>query len=148
MAPRQALGLLLAFCILLGGRWLRTRLLIGPDGRWQEPLWLDAAVLVPEAVGAPAGDRKPVLTAPLPINTCSQDSLTLLPGVGPKLAARIAAVRESGFRFGCAADLMTVKGIGKVLSARLETLVVFDGAPDTTLRRTAGDFCEGSENSP
>ncbi|MBE0566890.1 MAG: helix-hairpin-helix domain-containing protein [Krumholzibacteria bacterium] len=69
------------------------------------------------------------MTGPLPVNTCSEDSLTLLPGVGPKLAARIAASRLADGPFRTAQDLQRVKGIGPVLAARIGPLVVF--GPDS-----------------
>ena len=72
---------------------------------------------------------RPALTAPLSVNTCSEDSLTLLPGVGPKLAARLAASRERDGPFRDAADLQRVKGVGPVLAGRLAPLVVF--GPDS-----------------
>jgi hypothetical protein len=80
-------GIILVFCLLWSGRLVRHRLLVGPDGQWRRNLWLDEVVL--PAVAAPDARRapKPVLTSALPINTCSVDSLTLLPGVGPVLAA-------------------------------------------------------------
>jgi len=68
----------------------------------------------------------------LPVNTCSVDSLTLLPGVGKVLAGRIDAVRRQGIRFRCAADLEQVKGIGTRLSARLDTLLLYAVTVDTT----------------
>jgi len=63
------------------------------------------------------------------VNTCSEDSLTLLPGVGPRLAARLAASRERDGPFRDANDLRRVKGIGPVLAGRLAPLVVF--GPDS-----------------
>ncbi|MCB1184703.1 helix-hairpin-helix domain-containing protein [bacterium] len=92
------------------------------------PAELAGAALAPDpAMAAPAA----VLTAPLPINRCSPDSLTLLPGVGPVLAARIDAARRDGLVFRRAADLERVKGIGPRLAARLDTLVVYAPAATT-----------------
>ena len=116
---------------LLGGRAIRHHLLLGPEGRWRDELWLDD--LLAAASASAAGEEepaKPVLTDPLPINTCSADSLTLLPGVGPVLAGRIDGVRMAGVVFRKAEDLEQVKGIGPALSARLAPLVVF--LPDST----------------
>jgi competence protein ComEA len=69
----------------------------------------------------------------LPINTCSLDSLTLLPGVGPVLAGRIQEMRAEGFIFAREEDLRQVKGIGPALSARLAPLVLYtpETLPDT-----------------
>jgi len=127
---REAAGIVLAFLLLLGGRAIRHHLLVGPDGRWRDELWLDALLADPAAAAAGEKPAKPVLTDPLPINTCSLDSLTLLPRVGPVLAGRIDEARRAGLVFRVPADLEEVKGIGPALSARLAPLVVF--APDST----------------
>lgn len=116
---------------MLSGRWIRHHLLIGPDGAWRDDLWLEQ--YLPEAGSADdagaAKPSRPVLTAPLDINSCSVDSLTLLPRVGPVLAARIEDQRREGMIFRSLADLQQVKGIGPAMAARLETLVVFAAAP-------------------
>jgi len=78
--------------ILFTGRMVRQKLLIDPHGNWREHLWLDDLVAGPDAAVAKEEPPKPVLTTPLPINTCSSDSLTLLPGVGPVLADRKSVV--------------------------------------------------------
>ena len=114
-------------------------MLITPDGRWRDHMWLDELVLGPAEATAAEKVPKPVLTTPLPINSCSTDSLTLLPGVGPVLAERIQEVRANGHIFNSAEDLRLVKGIGPALSARLGPLVDFS-VPAT------GDSL--SENSP
>ena len=123
---------MLAFVLLLGGRLLRRRLLLGPEGRWRDDLWcadlLAAAAADSAADPGPARPARPVLTGPLPVNTCSEDSLTLLPGVGPALAARLAESRRLGGPFRDAADLQRVKGIGPVLAGRIAPLLDF-GVP-------------------
>ncbi|MCK9994794.1 MAG: helix-hairpin-helix domain-containing protein [Candidatus Krumholzibacteria bacterium] len=115
------------------GRLVRHRMLITPGGQWREHMWLDELVLSPGGAEASEKAPKPVLTTPLPINICSVDSLTLLPGVGPVLAGRIQEVRAEGLIFRNAEDLRTVKGIGPALSARLAPLVNFavEEAPDS-----------------
>ena len=107
------------------GRLVRHRMLITPDGRWRDHLWLDELVLGSAEATAAEKAPRPVLTSPLPINSCSTDSLTLLPGVGPVLAQRIQEVRAEGHIFSSAEDLRLVKGIGPALSARLAPLVDF-----------------------
>ena len=107
------------------GRLIRHKMLITPDGQWRDRLWLDEFVLTASDAQAAEKAPKPVLTDPLPINSCSVDSLTLLPGVGPVLAKRIQEVRAEGHIFRNAEDLRLVKGIGPMLSARLEPLVDF-----------------------
>ena len=125
--PRQAVGILLIFLLLLGGRLVRSRLLLAADGRWRDPLWLDHLLPQPDTAAAAEADRKqkPQLTSPLPINVCSVDSLTLLPGVGPVMAGRIAAARDTGLVFRSVADLRRIKGIGPKLSAKLAPHVLF-----------------------
>ena len=100
-------------------------MLIGPDGHWRDHLWLDALVEGSAAAQAAEKPSKIFLTKPLPINTCSLDSLKLLPRVGPVLAARIDEARRNGVVFCTAEDLRRVKGIGPALSARLDTLVIY-----------------------
>lgn len=131
MPPRQALGLLLAFFLILGGRQVRQRVLLDDQGLLKDELWLDGLLTPTTAQAAPRGTEGPprLLTEPLPINTCSRDSLTLLPGVGEVMAGRIADLRARGVRFTCREDLQKVRGIGPRLSARLDTLVVY--APAT-----------------
>ena len=107
------------------GRVIRHRMLITPDGQWREHLWLDDIVLASGDAEAAEKVPKPKLTTPLPVNSCSVDSLTLLPGVGPVLAGRIQDVRAEGHIFRNAEDLRMVKGIGPTLSARLAPLIDF-----------------------
>ncbi len=118
---------------------LRHHLVVGPEGSWRPHLWLDEVVASPVQAGPDPIPEKPRLTLPLPINTCSLDSLTLLPGVGPVLALRIHEVRTGGVVFLKPADLKQVKGIGPALSAKLGPLIDFQaakplsGAPDSLL---------------
>ena len=106
---------------------MRNHMLLDDQGLWRDSMWLDELVLpdgalAGEATGKPA---KIVLTTPLPINFCSQDSLQLLPGVGKVMAQRIADARLEGMVFQSAEDLKLIKGIGEKLSARLDTLVMY-----------------------
>jgi hypothetical protein len=118
--------------LLAAGRMVRHRLLLGPDGAWRDELWLDGLL---ESTAPTASDHaepaRPVLTGPLPLNTCSEDSLTLLPGVGPVLAERIAASRTAAGPFGGPGDLRRVRGIGPVLAARLAPHLDFGAAADS-----------------
>ena len=167
LGRRQALGLLLALLVLVGGRVVRQELLVGPDGAWRHELWLDA-VLEPTAAGgeisdseagpsgsatamavtapgagpapeaatgtppegdrttrSPASRRKGGPAAPLAINTCSVDSLQMLPGVGPVMAGRIDAARRQGVVFRKPADLLGIKGIGPATVSRLAPFLDF-----------------------
>jgi DNA uptake protein ComE-like DNA-binding protein len=168
------LGLLLALLVLAGGRVVRQKLLVGPDGAWRSELWLDA-VLEPDATAGELADgesgpatgtkatnamdpgadpvpaaaaaaplegdrphrsaatrRKDGPAAPLAINTCSVDSLQMLPGVGPVMAGRIDAARRQGVVFQKPADLLGIKGIGPATVSRLTPFLDFHrpaGAP-------------------
>ena len=55
----------------------------------------------------------------LDLNRASADELESLPGVGPKMAARILAERAKRGRFKSAKDLGRVKGIGPKTLAKL-----------------------------
>lgn len=66
---------------------------------------------------------KPAPTAKVNINTASVEQLSTLPGVGPKLAARIVEHRTKSGAFRSAQDLMNVKGVGEKNYAKLEPWV-------------------------
>jgi predicted flap endonuclease-1-like 5' DNA nuclease len=72
-----------------------------------------------------ARSARATLTTPLAINSCSLDSLQLLPGVGPVLAARIDEARRQGTIFRNPSDLLEIRGIGPAAMARLTPLVRF-----------------------
>ncbi len=72
-----------------------------------------------------ARSARATLTTPLAINSCSLDSLQLLPGVGPVLAARIDEARRQGTIFRNPSDLLEIRGIGPAAMARLMPLVRF-----------------------
>ena len=55
------------------------------------------------------------------LNTASVEQLTALPGVGPKLAARIVEHRQKEGSFKSAQELMNVKGIGEKNFQKLQT---------------------------
>lgn len=56
---------------------------------------------------------KPAPSSKVDLNTATVEQLTTLPGVGPKLAARIVAQREKSGGFKSVQELMNVKGIGE-----------------------------------
>jgi len=132
--------LALIFLTLIGGRALRQAVLLGPDGDWRDPLWLDA-VLPPAPVIA-AEVEAPPPSGPFNVNTASSDTLCFLPGIGPKLAARLIAERETIGPFRDLEDLQRVKGIGPKLAIRLREHVVFGvigTQPETSAADTTGD---------
>jgi hypothetical protein len=134
ISARQALGILLLLLLVTAGRVVRSRLLIDPEGQWRQQLWLDELLASDQAAMAVEKPPKPQLTDPLPINTCSLDSLVLLPGVGPVLADRIDAARKAGTVFRSPLDLEVVKGIGPAMSARLAPVIDFQVPGQTQVR--------------
>jgi len=92
--------------------------------------WPAVNVRGPEPVAYAASGRPaavPVL-APDPggeidVNTAGAEELTLLPGVGPKLAARIVEEREAGGPFRYPEDLITVSGIGEAKLAAMAEMI-------------------------
>lgn len=82
----------------------------------------------PTRPGAPADTgalrAQPGAPGALPnVNLLSVEELATLPGVGPALAARIVAYRESHGPFADIGGLEAISGVGPVLVARLRKLV-------------------------
>ncbi|MHB8789128.1 MAG: ComEA family DNA-binding protein [Desulfobulbaceae bacterium] len=67
-----------------------------------------------------------LLGLPFPVNRATVDELTLLPGIGPKLAATIVAYREDHGRIAGAKDFRAVSGIGERLTARIAPQLTFE----------------------
>ena len=82
-------------------------------------LALAMAALLVSGTAIAAG--KPAPTAKVNINTATVEQLTTLPGVGPKLAARIVEYRQKSGSFRSTQDLMNVKGIGEKNFAKIES---------------------------
>ena len=88
-----------------------------------------AAVLAVSLSSGVALAAKPAPTGKVNINTASVDQLTTLPGVGPKLAARIVEYRQKSGAFKSAQELMNVQGIGEKNFQSLQSyLAVGDAA--------------------
>ncbi|MGH7318927.1 MAG: ComEA family DNA-binding protein [Candidatus Rokuibacteriota bacterium] len=69
-------------------------------------------------------EPRPTPDSPLDLNRATAAELARLPGIGPRLAARILARREAlDGRFGSADDLATVSGVGARKALRLRPLV-------------------------
>jgi competence protein ComEA len=69
-------------------------------------------------------------------NRASAVQLDRLPGVGPSLAQAIVDHREREGPFSQPADLLAVRGLGKVSLARVESLLDFSTGPPRALRRS------------
>lgn len=88
-----------------------------------------AAVLAVSLSSGVALAAKPAPTGKVNINTASVEQLTTLPGVGPKLAARIVEHRQKSGAFKSAQELMNVQGIGEKNFQKLQSyLTVGEGA--------------------
>ena len=90
-------------------------------------LALAMAALLVSGTAMAAG--KPAPTAKVNLNTASIEQLTTLPGVGPKLAARIVEYRQKSGTFRSTKELMNVQGIGEKNFAKLETWLSVGEAP-------------------
>ncbi len=89
-------------------------------------LALAMAALLVVAPAIAAG--KPAPTAKVNINTATVEQLTTLPGVGPKLAARVTEYRQKA-PFRSTQELMNVKGIGEKNFAKIEAWLTVGEAP-------------------
>jgi competence protein ComEA len=81
----------------------------------------------PSAVAAPKRSSKGLLD----LNRATDQDFDALPGIGPKLAERIMAYRQSEGGFHSLDELRSVKGIGKKTFERIRPLVTI--TPDTGL---------------
>ena len=63
--------------------------------------------------GLAVAAAKPAPAGKVNINTASAEQLTTLPGVGPKLAARILEYRQKSGAFKSVSELMNVRGVGE-----------------------------------
>jgi len=63
---------------------------------------------------------------PLPVNQADSATLTMVPGIGPKLAAAIVSQRSESGALGQAEDLLHVRGIGREYLQRLQPWLSFE----------------------
>jgi competence protein ComEA len=94
----------------------------GELAEWTESLPLDPLQEIPESFPAMLSL---FLNQPLPINRANQQSLAMLPGVGPHLAAAIDRELQRRGKFAGPDDLLAVPGIGPHNLQRLLPLVSF-----------------------
>lgn len=90
-----------------------------------------AALLVS---GTAMAAGKPAPTAKVNINTATVEQLTTLPGVGPKLAARIVEYRHKSGTFRSPQELMNVKGVGEKNFAKIEAWLSVGEAPKASAK--------------
>ncbi|MGH7638173.1 MAG: ComEA family DNA-binding protein, partial [Gemmatimonadaceae bacterium] len=65
------------------------------------------------------------LAGPIDLDRADSATMESLPGIGPALATRIIANRDSGGPFGSLEALCDVRGIGPGLIRKLDSLVTF-----------------------
>ena len=111
--------------------WLSQDPILQPFGRNSSSAQIDSlagAVDWPRPDEAASSAAGPVPTAQSPLNlrTARLEQLCLLPGIGPVLAGRIVAMRDSLGRVRNVEDLLEVKGIGPVKLGRLRPLLRWD----------------------
>ena len=79
--------------------------------------------------GTALAASKPAPAGKVNINTASVEQLTTLPGVGPKLAARIVEYRQKSGTFRSPQELLNVKGIGEKNFGKIQSwLTVGEGS--------------------
>jgi competence protein ComEA len=64
------------------------------------------------------------------LDSADEDTLALLPGIGPALAGRIVEDRNRLGAFGGIAGLQRVRGIGPAISAGIEPFVIAQARKD------------------
>lgn len=79
---------------------------------------------VPSDFGTAASLDSLFLDGRLDVNGAGPEQLTLLPGIGPALAARVVELRRSRGPFASPEELLMVKGIGPKTLERLRPHIV------------------------
>ena len=79
-----------------------------------------------------AKKQPPKPTGPVDLDTASVEQIVALRHVGPTLAKRIVADRDSFGPFGSLEGLQRVKGIGPSMVEKLDSAVTFSGVPRPT----------------
>ncbi len=79
--------------------------------------------------GKVATPDPPAVPAVLDLDFASAEQIETLRGIGPAMAARIVADRDSLGAFGGLAALERVRGIGPALAGKLAAHVTFSGVP-------------------
>jgi competence protein ComEA len=89
-----------------------------------------AAMLSGSALAAEATKSSPA--SKVNINTATADQLTALPGIGPKLAARIVEYRQKAGGFKSVQEVVNVKGIGEKSFEKLQPHLTIGEGPART----------------
>jgi len=77
--------------------------------------------------GLAVAAAKPAPSGKVNINTATAQQLTVLPGVGEKLAARIVDYRQKSGGFKNVSELMNVQGIGEKNLAKIQPFLTTGG---------------------
>ncbi len=93
-------------------------------------LVIGIALLALASLGAAGASDAPVGVVNL--NTASVEQMQLLPGIGPAVAARIVAQRDTEGPFRKAEELMLVRGVGERTFANLKPWIALDGKTTLT----------------
>lgn len=108
-------------------------------GEDPEPLEIAAAAVVKEEDAPKESPASAILQdGRVVLNLAGEAELTKLPGIGPKRAQSILAVRQRLGRFRRVEDLLRVKGIGRKMLERIRPAVVLD--PPAPPIEEAGDI--------
>ena len=94
-------------------------------GRRTKPAQLSASA----AAATPVTPDEPVIPAIIDIDIASAGEIETLRGIGPALAARIVADRDSLGPFGSSDELQRVRGIGPGLAKKIAPQVTFSLLP-------------------
>lgn len=90
------------------------------------------AALLSTGLATAAG--KPAPAGKVNLNTATAEQLTTLPGVGPKLAARIVEHRQQQGAFKSIQELMNVKGIGEKNFQKIQVYLAVSETPKSSAR--------------
>ena len=86
------------------------------------------------SAGAALAAAKAAPTAKVNLNTATVEQLTTLPGVGPKLAARIVEQRQKEGGFKSTQELIKVRGIGEKNFQKIESYLTVGEARGASAR--------------
>lgn len=87
-------------------------------------LALGLALLLAVTAGTAFAAPKPAPTGKVNVNTASAEQLTVLPGVGEKLAARIVEYRQKAGGFKSVREVLNVQGIGEKNFAKIQPYLI------------------------
>lgn len=88
-----------------------------------QPVFEGDQLQIPGPDAADGGGNNPAGNGLIDINTADETELQKLPGVGPVLASRIIAYRDTVGRFESVEDLLDVAGIGETRLASIRDMI-------------------------